>query len=338
MTSRSDFPLLSHQPLRFLFQFTYFTYIAVRVPYYALCSLLPFLRPNSTWTSKQTFMTRVTYSLIDIPSRIGITDKLSLEQGKEGTRFQIVAPSESDFYRGPLQSNIKPGDGRDATCGTIAKKFLETGGADFVFSVQYRLSGYGGMNPFPAALQDALSGYLYLLHELHIPAMNIVAVGDSAGGNLATALLRYFHEFGAEASIPTPKCAVLISSWVAPFDYHLDDSPHRGTDFIPASFPIWGAHTYAGDLPNPASNPYITPLGNPFPTPVPIFAHVGTAEILLESITRWAHEMRGISSHTVQIYYEESAVHDTFFSGELLGFEKSAWEVAEQIGHFVGNF
>lgn len=128
------------------------------------------------------------------------------------------------------------GDGRRERCGSIAKKFLDTIPADTVFSLQYRLNGHGGLNPFPAALQDALSGYISFLNKLHIPSSQIIFAGDSAGGNLATSLLRYLHEFGAAMNAPNPKCAVLFSPWVEPFYYDPKGNPHQGTNLVPASF------------------------------------------------------------------------------------------------------
>ncbi|RYP19386.1 hypothetical protein DL765_003359 [Monosporascus sp. GIB2] len=371
MASRDRHPLLSYQPLKLLFQLSYIVIVIPRLPYYIAVALIPSWRPHPTWSAKQTFMTRVAYPLLDATSRIGITETLTLENGKEGERFQTIAPSTSDVYKGPLASKTtKPatiggtwfprapgadvtsktvvlylhggafiqGDGRDAQCGSIAKKLLEKGGADAVFSLQYRLSGYGAVNPFPAALQDALSSYLFLLNELHVPARQIVLAGDSAGANLATALLRYLHEFGAAISAPAPRCAVLLSPWVAPFEYHTAGNPHRGTDFIPSSYPAWGAHAYAGSWPDAASDPYITPLGNPFPTPVPIFVNAGSAELFFERITRWADEMRGVDGNVVELHHEQAAVHDTFLVCELLGFEESAWDVAAKIGEFVRKF
>lgn len=135
-------------------------------------------------------MPPIAYLLLDLASRVGITETLTLELGKEGRRFQIVKPAPPELYAGlHASANTKPAtiggtwspsmpkgdvaskiiflyfhggafiqwDGRDATCELIAKKLLEKGGADAVFSVPYRLSGYGSQNPFPAALQDALS-------------------------------------------------------------------------------------------------------------------------------------------------------------------------------------
>ncbi|KAI1260503.1 alpha/beta hydrolase fold-3 domain-containing protein [Xylariaceae sp. FL1019] len=364
----TEFPLVSYQPFRFLFQLTYISTIILRLPYYIIRSLIPSLRPNASWTFKQTFMTRLLYPYLDILSRISVTETLSLEPGKEGARWQIVKPSTLDVYKGPLVSTItKPatvggtwypaapeggfsskkiflyyhggafieGDGRTAMYGPIAKRMLKKGGADAVFAVQYRLSGHAGLNPFPAALQDAVSSYLYLLNDLNIPADQIVMIGDSAGGNLILALLRYIHDFGTETDIPNPKCAVLLSPWVAPFLYEMDDNPNRGTDFIPTTYPTWGANAYAGNWPNARSDPYITHLGNPFPCPVPMFVNVGTAEMISDHILEWAQEMLDVRGNELELYYEEGAVHDTLFIAEMIGFEKTAWEVAKKFGEFV---
>lgn len=364
--ARGGFPLVSYQLFRLLFQLLYSGVIAIQLPYLILRATIPFLRPHTMWDAKQAFMTQVVYPILDLTSRIGITEILTLEPGKEGQRFQVVKPSASEFYRGllastkpatiggtwfpqPPKEDIKSktvflyfhggafvqGDGRDAYCGLIAKRLLDKSGADVVFSVQYRLSGFGGQNPFPAALQDALSSYLFLLKELQVPANNIVVAGDSAGGNLTLAFLLYLRNFCSEIGVPTPKCAVLLFPWVAPFYYDVDDNPHRGTDFLPPSYPRWGANSYAGKWPNARSDPYITQLSNPFPTPVPIFTNAGAAELFYERILQWAEEMNGVEGNVVEVNHEEAVPHDTFLTAKLLGFEKSAWDVAAKIGDFV---
>ncbi|KAK2600550.1 hypothetical protein N8I77_010077 [Diaporthe amygdali] len=367
MTAHSQHPLVSYQPLRSFFQLSYAILVILRLPYYATISLIPSLRPIRTWTAKQTFMSRLVYPLLDATSRVGITEKLTLEPGKEGERFQTVPVPSSDLFKGALASEtIKPqevggtwfpnapgkdiasktavlyfhggafiqGDGRTVQCGSIAKKFLDTGAADAVFSLQYRLSGYNGVNPFPAALQDALSSYVFLLNTLNIPSSQILIAGDSSGGNLATALLRYLHEFGSAINTPTPKCAVLLSPWVEPFYYDSRGNPNRNTDFTPGTFGAWGAHSYAGKLPR--TDPYITPLGNPFPTPVPMFVNAGTAELFYERITKWASEMREAGS-VVELHIEENAVHDTFLVGDIIGFADSAWGVATKMAEFTST-
>ncbi|KAJ5539824.1 hypothetical protein N7513_008156 [Penicillium frequentans] len=93
-------------------------------------------------------------------------------------------------------------------------------------SVRYRLAP---QNPFPAALVDALTAYLSLIHppkgSLHepVPANKIIIAGDSAGGNLTFALLQTlltlrrasrvvtFH--GEEVKIELPAGVAGMSPW-----------------------------------------------------------------------------------------------------------------------------
>lgn len=79
------------------------------------------------------------------------------------------------------------------------------------FALEYRLSadapeGYGKSRaggpgtPFPAMLLDALAGYVYLVREVGFKPEQIVVVGDSAGGHLALALVRYLVDYQPQAS------------------------------------------------------------------------------------------------------------------------------------------
>lgn len=62
--------------------------------------------------------------------------------------------------------------------------------------------------PFPHALDDAVSGYRFLL-DSGFEARRIAVAGDSAGGGLAVALLVRLKELG----MPQPAGALLLSPW-----------------------------------------------------------------------------------------------------------------------------
>ena len=87
------------------------------------------------------------------------------------------------------------------------------------FSVEYRLtkSGPKPQNPFPAALIDTIAGYCYLVNEVGFQPKDIFVAGDSAGGNLALALVRYLLENAdnRQAKLPAPPAGlILCSPWV----------------------------------------------------------------------------------------------------------------------------
>ncbi len=73
-------------------------------------------------------------------------------------------------------------------------------------AIGYRLAPE---NPFPAALEDAISAWRYLRDE-GIAAAHIAVAGDSAGGGLTIALINKLREDGEEL----PGCAWLVSPWV----------------------------------------------------------------------------------------------------------------------------
>ncbi|KAL1924217.1 uncharacterized protein VTP21DRAFT_7252 [Calcarisporiella thermophila] len=103
-----------------------------------------------------------------------------------------------------------------------------------VFAINYRLAP---QHPFPAALHDALAGYLYLISppagsgEKPIDPKKIVIMGDSAGGGLALSLLLALRDSG----LPLPAGAACMSPWVDlthAFPSIVDNSK---TDYIPAN-------------------------------------------------------------------------------------------------------
>lgn len=375
-----SFPILSYQPLRIFYQlFGGLFIVFFCLPVWSIQALIPACRPHPQWGFKQALMARLTRNIVDLYSNVGITETHTLEPGKEGDRFQTVEPFPLDLYRGPLGSNpdVKPvtvggtwfpkkpdveegfdgivvlqvhggafvlGDGRTGYCGFMAQTLMDKAGADAVFAPQYRLSGYGSAsaaaNPFPAAMQDVLTSYLYLTKTLGIPSQRIVLCGDSAGGNLVIALLRYLDTFGPELGFAFPSCAVLIAPWVNPLASLGPDSvykqhDHWSTDYLPVSFLRWGAKVYSSGLAD-ENLPYVTPLGNPWGTKVPIFVSMGEAEILETDGTAWCRQMQDAGGH-VQVSYEEHAVHDTLLMGAIIGWEESAQAVATRIGEFVAQ-
>jgi acetyl esterase/lipase len=233
------------------------------------------------------------------------------------------------------------GDGRTGSAGFMASNLLRHTPATHVLAPQYRLSSLPASttsNPFPAALQDSLTAYLYLLNELGIPASSIVFSGDSAGANNAIALLRYLAEYGNELGIPSPSAALLWSPWLDPSD-NTDDyvrtNPNYATDYLSHPFTRWGSTAYAG-LGGQAAlqTPYAALKGQPFRTEVPLFANAGGAEVLCPDVKEWAAMMKKEGNH-VTWDVEEGAPHDILLVGNTLGFRAEAGRCAKRAGEWL---
>ena len=145
------------------------------------------------------------------------------------------APGEKVIYflhgGGYVEGTAHP----NGEASKIVKGFLRNSSSRSLrrtFGVEYRLSrqgepGEGSVSQFPAALIDALAGYLHLI-KFGFPEENIVVVGDSAGGNLALALTRYLLlNKEKQPKLPkAPTALVLLSPWSDLSEQFNSPDPH----------------------------------------------------------------------------------------------------------------
>jgi acetyl esterase/lipase len=147
-----------------------------------------------------------------------------------------------------------------------------------VLTVGYRLAPE---HPFPAAVEDALVGYRFLLARGFKPE-GIVLVGDSAGGGLALAALLSIRD---DEDLELPAGAVMFSPWT---DLAMTGA-YWGTEkavFLDQEWCRKMAKAYAAktDLKHPLVSPVYADLkGLP-----PLLIQVGTNEALLDDSTRLA--------------------------------------------------
>lgn len=137
-------------------------------------------------------------------------------------------------------------------------------------------------HPFPAALDDAVSAYRWLLSEGFAPA-KIAFIGDSAGGGLALAALIAARDQG----LPMPACAVAMSPWTDLTNS--GDSWETNADVDTLCWKeaqIVFAGYYARD--NDRTNPWISPLFGDLRGLPPIRLYAGGNELLLSDSTRIA--------------------------------------------------
>ncbi|HEY5651962.1 MAG TPA: alpha/beta hydrolase [Acidimicrobiia bacterium] len=165
------------------------------------------------------------------------------------------------------------------------------------FSVSYRLAP---RHRFPAALVDVTSAYLGLL-ELGIEPRAIVVAGDSAGGNLAAALLVRLRDEG----LPLPGAAVLFSAWLDLAVTASTVESNAGTDYLPIVDHDLSSH-YLGDI-DPTS-PWASPMYADLTGLPPLLIAAGGREIILEDSTRFADRARD-AGVDVTLYIEEDMFH-----------------------------
>jgi acetyl esterase/lipase len=149
-----------------------------------------------------------------------------------------------------------------------------------VFLVDYRLAPD---HPFPAALDDALAAFHWLIGPgRRVSPDAVVVVGDSAGGGLAVSLLVALRDTGA----PRPTGAVLLSPWT---DLAFTGDSHRteaGRD--PMCSQVALAQSVDAYVPADVArtDPRVSPLYADLAGLPPLLVHVGEVEVLRDDAVR----------------------------------------------------
>jgi monoterpene epsilon-lactone hydrolase len=160
----------------------------------------------------------------------------------------------------------------------IASRISRASGAR-VLLIEYHLAPE---HPFPAALDDAVAAYRWLLSEGVDPARLILA-GDSAGGGLTVATLIALRDAGD----PLPAAAVCISPWVdqegagESLTTNADLDPMVQRDGLLAA----AAAYHRGFGPR---HPLVSPIHADLSRLPPMLIQVGTSETLLDDSRRLA--------------------------------------------------
>ncbi|MCB2377419.1 alpha/beta hydrolase [Hymenobacter sp. BT635] len=141
--------------------------------------------------------------------------------------------------------------------------------------------------PFPAALEDALLAYRWLLRQGYRPH-DIIVAGDSAGGGLALALLLALRD-GQE---PLPAAAIGLSPWT---DLVLPTATirkvaHEELQFLEAlAIRGWGGQ-YAGTA--PLTEPLVSPVRASLHELPPLLLQTSDAEVLYDDVLTFAAKAR----------------------------------------------
>ena len=188
------------------------------------------------------------------------------------------------------------------------------------FSLDYRLAPEA---PFPAAVEDAVLAYRWLLAQGFAPE-RIVFAGDSAGGGLAVAAMLSL----LEAGVPLPAAAVCISPWadltMAANSYTTDDAALATRGRL-----IGYTELYLkdADRKHPLASPIFADLtGLP-----PMLIQVGGAEPFYDDSINLAAQAKACGVETELEIWEEM-VHVWHYFHSMLGEGRRA---IARIGEYV---
>ena len=232
---------------------------------------------------------------------------------KESESKLLILQLHGGGYVGAFKKNYKQ----------MAGLYSEVGKGATVMSVDYRVAPE---NPFPAALEDALEAYDYIL-ESGWHHDQIVLAGDSAGGGLAMALC---HTLKSQWRRP-PAGIIAMSPWT---DLTLSGSSYKDNYDID---PVFGNdrselifnNPYPGE--NDRRDPRISPLFGDFTGFPPMLIQVGTDEMLYSDSEQVALKARA-AGVKVRFSKYNGMFHVFQMAGTMMEESKRAWS---EVGRFL---
>ena len=232
--------------------------------------------------------------------------KMEVLKWKESTSRWIILHLHGGGYVGAFRRHYK----------NMAGLYSEVGGGATVVSVDYRVAPE---HPFPAALEDALEAYDWVLEQGWHHDQIIVA-GDSAGGGLAMALCHTLKSRWRRL----PAGIVAMSPWTdltasgKSYTENYDIDPVFGNDRAELIY----NNPYIGDM-NPR-DPRISPAFGDFTGFPPMLIQVGTDEMLLSDSEIVAAKAK---SAGVRIRFTKynGMFHVFQIAGTLMDESKLAW-------------
>jgi monoterpene epsilon-lactone hydrolase len=194
-----------------------------------------------------------------------------------------------------------------------------------VLAVDYRLAPE---HPFPAALDDCVAAYRWLVRGVGIAPADIVLAGDSAGGNFMIATMLRLRSAGEQL----PAAAVGLS---AQFDMSLSGESvttraHRDPMISPESIRKCAA-AYIGSA--DPRDPLVSPLFADLHGLPPLLLQVGSEEMLRDDNARMAAKAEAAG---VSVTFEEwpDMIHVWHMYSDRL---HDAREALQRIGAFVNR-
>jgi monoterpene epsilon-lactone hydrolase len=166
-------------------------------------------------------------------------------------------------------------------------------------ALDYRLAPE---HPFPAAVDDALSGYRFLLAG-GVQPDGITIAGDSAGGGLVAAAMMAIRDAG----LPQPACGWAVSPWVDMEALGDSMTSKAATDPTVQKAGILDMAKLYLNGADPRS-PWAAPIHGDLRGLAPLLIQVGAAETLLDDAIRLA-QVAGAADVAVDLQIWPEMIH-----------------------------
>ena len=205
----------------------------------------------------------------------------------------------------------------------FAGLYCEVSGGMSVLTIDYRVAPE---HPYPAALEDAVAAYQYLLDEGWF-AEQIIVAGDSAGGGLAMALCHYLKDH----HMMLPCGIIAMSPWTdllasgESYDTNYEKDPLFGNTRDSLIY----NKDYVGD--HDPMDSYISPLYGDFRGFPPMLIQAGSYEMLLSDSVRVAAKARH-QGVRVRLSIYEGMFHVFQMAAKMMPESRRAWV---EIGKFI---
>ena len=191
--------------------------------------------------------------------------------------------------------------------------------------IDYRLAPE---NPFPAALEDSINIYKWLLDEIGINPKNLIIAGESAGGGLTLATTLKIKEL----DLPLPAACMVFSPWADLANTGETIKTKKDEDpFITPQFLVDFSKMYYAN--HDPKTPYISPLYGDYNGFPPLLIQVGTAEVLLSDAIRVTERAKKAGVNVILEEWEEM-IHAFQLFGSFVPEGKDAME---KIAEFVNK-
>lgn len=239
--------------------------------------------------------------------------RMELLKWKDSTSNKVILHLHGGGYVGAFKNQYRK----------MAGLYSEVSHGASVLTIDYRVAPE---NPYPAALEDAIEAYEWLLKSGYTDTQIILA-GDSAGGGLALALCQYLKEHKRAL----PVAIIAMSPWT--------DLTLRGESYVKNREidPIFGNgndelifnNPYAGE--EDLDSPYVSPIYGNYEGFPPMLIQVGTEEMLYSDSIALAAKAKEAGVKLKLTEYE-GMFHVFQMAGVLMEESKKAWN---EVGKFI---